>query len=252
MLRWGIPEYRLPKKMLDHEIELIRRKGVKFVYNCRIGKDITLEELRKENDAVFISAGAHVSRKLGVEGEDKPGVDLRRRIPAAGRPPARQTPCRQAGPRHRRRQRGRGRGPDRPPPRRQAGRDGLPWRQRDEMPAYPEEIEATLAEGITIRNGWGPHRILGNGTVTGIELKRCTRVFDENGRFSPAYDENNLTTVEADQIIMAIGQAVSPDLLQHFGVETERGCFKADPVTLETSVEGIFAGGDNATRARRR
>ena len=66
MLRWGIPEYRLPKKVLDHEIELIRRKGVKFVYNCRVGKDITIQKLRNDNEAVFIAAGAHKSRKLGI------------------------------------------------------------------------------------------------------------------------------------------------------------------------------------------
>ena len=80
MLRYGIPEYRLPKKVLDHEIEIIRRKGVKFVYNCRIGKDITLQTLRNDNDAVFISAGAQKSRKLGVEGEDINGRPARRRI----------------------------------------------------------------------------------------------------------------------------------------------------------------------------
>ena len=119
--------------------------------------------------------------------------------------------------------------------------------KRDEMPAYKEEIEATLAEGIAINNGWGPNRIIGDGSVTGIELKECTRVFDENGRFSPAYNQENLKTIDADQIIVAIGQAVNPDLLKHCGVETGRGCFTADPVTLETSVKGIFAGGENAS-----
>ena len=119
--------------------------------------------------------------------------------------------------------------------------------QRNEMPAYKEEIEATLAENIKIRNGWGPKRILGNGSVTGIELKRCTRVFDDQKRFSPAFDENDLTTIEADQIIVAIGQSVDEELVSHIKVENLRGCFKADPVTGQTSVPGIFAGGDNAT-----
>ena len=64
MLRWGIPEYRLPKKVLDHEIELIRRKGVKFVYNCRVGKDITIQKLRQDNEAVFIAAGAKKAANL--------------------------------------------------------------------------------------------------------------------------------------------------------------------------------------------
>ncbi len=74
MLRWGIPEYRLPKKVLDHEIEIIRRKGVNFVYNCLVGKDITIQKLRNDNEAVFIAAGAHKSRKLGIPGEQINGV----------------------------------------------------------------------------------------------------------------------------------------------------------------------------------
>ena len=74
MLRYGIPEYRLPKKVLDHEIEIIRRKGVRFVYGCRIGQDVTFQTLRKDYAAIFISAGAQKSRKLGVEGEDIEGV----------------------------------------------------------------------------------------------------------------------------------------------------------------------------------
>ena len=78
MLRYGIPEYRLPKRVLDHEIEIIRRKGVKFIYNCRIGKDVTVQTLQNDYAAVFISAGAQKSRKLRVEGEDKNGRAARR------------------------------------------------------------------------------------------------------------------------------------------------------------------------------
>ena len=85
MLRWGIPEYRLPKNILDYEIDLIQRKGVKFVYNTRIGSDISLDKLREENDAVFISVGTQTSRKLGVEGEDKTGSHLWRRVLTPGR-----------------------------------------------------------------------------------------------------------------------------------------------------------------------
>ena len=117
----------------------------------------------------------------------------------------------------------------------------------NEMPAYKEEIEATLAEGIKIRNGWGPKRITGNGSSYGIEFKRCTRVFDDQKRFSPVFDENDLITVDADQIIIAIGQMVDEQFVSHIDVESERGCFKADPVTGQTSIEGIFAGGDNAS-----
>jgi len=76
MLLWGIPAYRLPKEILAYEVELIRRRGVRIILNCRIGRDKTIEELKSENAAVFISAGAHVSRKLGVPGEETPGVDF--------------------------------------------------------------------------------------------------------------------------------------------------------------------------------
>ena len=206
MLRYGIPEYRLPKKVLDHEIEIIRRKGVKFVCNCRIGQEITFQTLRGENDAVFISAGAQKSRKLRVAGEEIPGVlhgiEFLRDAGSARKPAVRDRVLVIGG------------GNVAIDVARTALRLGaksvemISLEQRKEMPAYKEEVEATLAENIKIRNGWGPQRILGNGSVTGIELKRCTRVFDDQKRFSPAFDEKDLTTVEADQIIVAIGQMV--------------------------------------------
>jgi heterodisulfide reductase subunit A-like polyferredoxin len=245
MLRWGIPEYRLPKKVLDHEIEIIRRKGVKFIYNCRIGREVTFETLRNENDAIFISAGAQKSRKLRVEGEDKHGVlhgvEFLREAATPSKPAVKDRVLVIGG------------GNVAVDVARTALRLGaghvemICLEQRSEMPAYQEEIEATLAEKITIRNGWGPRRILGNGSVTGIELKRCIRVFDDQKRFNPSFDEKDLTTVEADQIIVAIGQMVDEQLVAHINVQNERGCFKADPVTGQTSVPGIYAGGDNAT-----
>ena len=119
--------------------------------------------------------------------------------------------------------------------------------QRHEMPALPEEIEATLEEGIKVRNGWGPHRILGNGSVSGIELKCCTSVFNAEGRFQPAYDECKLTTIDTDQVIVAIGQMLDQQVVKNTGADTERGCFKADAVTMETSLKGVFAGGDSVS-----
>ncbi len=245
MLRYGIPGYRLPKKVLDHEIDIIRRKGVTFVYNCRIGRDVTIETLQSVYAAIFISAGAQKSRKLRIEGEDAIGVlhgiEFLRDAGSAKKPAVKGRVLVIGG------------GNVAVDVARTALRLGakqvemISLEQRKEMPAYKEEIEATLAENIKIRNGWGPKRILGNGSVTGIELKRCTRVFDENKRFNPAFDENDLATIEADQIIVAIGQAVDEELVSHIKVQNERGCFKADKVTGQTSVPGIFAGGDNAS-----
>ncbi|MGA2787337.1 MAG: FAD-dependent oxidoreductase [Verrucomicrobiota bacterium] len=245
MLRYGIPGYRLPKKVLDHEIDIIRRKGVTFVYNCRIGRDVTIETLQSVYAAVFISAGAQKSRKLRIEGEDRAGVlhgiEFLREAGSASKPVVKDRVLVIGG------------GNVAVDVARTAVRLGakhvemISLEQRKEMPAYKEEIQATLDEHIKIHNGWGPKRILGNGSVTGIELKRCTRVFDENKRFSPAFDENDLTTIEADQIIVAIGQAVDEELVSHIKVQNERGCFKTDKITGQTSVPGIFAGGDNAS-----
>ncbi len=243
MLRYGIPEYRLPKKVLDHEVELIRRKGVRFVCNCRVGKDTTLAQLRKDHDAVFIAAGVTVGRLLGVEGESKPGVlqgvDFLRQAGSTGNNPevkARVVVI--------------GGGNVAVDVARTALRLGaksvemVSLEQRHEMPAYPEEVEATLHEGIKVTNGWGPLRILGNGSVTGVELKKCTRVFDENKRFSPVYDEQQRLSIEADQIITAIGQTSDDEFVKHTGAATQGRYFKADSVTLLTSLDGVFAGGD--------
>jgi heterodisulfide reductase subunit A-like polyferredoxin len=116
--------------------------------------------------------------------------------------------------------------------------------QRAEMPAYPEEVEATLAEGITIRNGWGPRQILGGASMTGLECRRCTSVFGYDGRFNPSFADHDRITIDADQIIIAIGQRVGEGFLKHLGAERERGSIKADEVTLQTSLPGVFAGGD--------
>ena len=245
MLRWGIPEYRLPKKILDREIELIRRKGVKFVYNCRIGQDIAFQSLRDDFDAILLSAGAQKSRQLRIEGEQingvLHGVEFLRDAASASKPAVKNRVLVIGG------------GNvavdvARTALRLGAGRvEMVCLEQRDEMPAYKEEIEATLAEHITLRNGWGPKRITGNGSVTGIELKRCTRVFDDQKRFNPAFDEHDLATLEADQIIVAIGQSVDEQFVGHVQAHSARGCFKTDPVTGQTSLPGVFAGGDNAS-----
>ena len=245
MLRWGIPEYRLPKKVLDYEIELIRRKGVAFVFNCAVGKDISFEQIRKDNGAVYLSVGAQVSRKLGVEGENKAGViyatEFLRQAAGGNRPQVKGKVVVVGG------------GNVAVDTARTAMRLGagsvelVCLEQRDEMPALPEEVNATLEEGITIRNGWGPRRILGNGAVSGVELKRCVSVFDSDKRFNPTYDEKDLSSADADQIIVAIGQALDRECVQQAGAGTERGWFKADKKTAETNLEGVFAGGDSVS-----
>jgi heterodisulfide reductase subunit A-like polyferredoxin len=243
MLRYGIPEYRLPKKVLDHEVELVRRKGVRFVYNCRVGQDTTLAQLRKDHDAVFIASGVTMGRLLGVKGENKigvvQGVDFLRQAGSTGKKPevkARVVVI--------------GGGNVAVDVARTALRLGaksvemVSLEQRHEMPAYPEEVEATLQEGIKVTNGWGPRRILGNGSVSGIELKKCTQVFGADGRFNPVYNEQQRISIEADQVITAIGQTSDGEFVRHIGAATQGRYFQADPVTLLTSLDGVFAGGD--------
>ncbi len=246
MLRWGIPRYRLPEKVLGHEIELIRRKGVTFVYDCRVGKDITIDKIRGENGSVFVSVGVGMSRSLGIDGEDKQGVVqgvefLRQAALPDNKPEVKDRVIVIGG------------GNVAIDVARTALRLGaksvelISLEQRGEMPAYDEEIEATVYEGIKIRNGWGPRVILGGDSINGIELKKCTSVFGYDGQFNPVFNENERIKIEGDQILIAIGQRSDDKLLEHLGLATERGSIKADPITLETSIEGVFAGGDTVS-----
>jgi len=246
MLIWGIPEYRLPRDVLDYEVELIRLKGVKFVFNYRAGKDVSISDLKNDFDAVFISAGAHAGRTLGIEGENLKGVDsgvefLRENGTSGTKLHAGENVVVIGG------------GNVAVDVARTALRLGakrvelVSLEKHGEMPAYEDEIKATVDEGIIIRNGWGPNRIIGEGSVSEIELKECIQVFDKNKKFKPVYNANKLTTVKADQVIVAIGQMVEADLLSNSCIDTEFGCLVADDITLETTVKGIFAGGDNVT-----
>ena len=116
--------------------------------------------------------------------------------------------------------------------------------QRHEMPAYPEEVEATLQEGIKVTNGWGPREILGNGSVTGIEFKKCTRAFDENGRFSPTYNEKaSGPRFRPTKSSRPLGRPADEEFTKHVGL-SRAWYFPADSVTLQTSLPGVFAGGD--------
>ncbi len=248
MLRWGIPEYRLPKDVLDHEIEIIRRKGVRFVFNCRVGESVTIETLRKDTMRCSSARACRWDGRSAWKARTRPasvqGVDFLRQAASANKPAVKNRVIVIGG------------GNVAVDVARTALRLGarsvemVCLEQRHQMPAYAEEVEATLAEGISIRNGWGPRRILGNGSVTGIEFKRCTSVFGYDGRFNPQFAENDTVSLEADQIIIAIGQQNNKAFLTHLGVETERGVIKADSVTRQTSLPGIFAGGDTVFGSR--
>ncbi len=118
--------------------------------------------------------------------------------------------------------------------------------KRDEMPAFDSEIAAAEAEGIRIHTSWGPKKVLGsNGCATGIELKRCTVVFDDDKRFNPRYDESVTASFECDTIILAIGQTTDLTFLDGT-IETRGAGIRVDEATLATNVVGIHAGGEVA------
>ncbi|GFN34784.1 FAD-dependent oxidoreductase [Tepidimicrobium xylanilyticum] len=249
MLTLGIPSYRLEKDVINAEIDILRELGVEFKTGVEVGKDITLDELRKEGyEAFYLAIGAQAGRKLGVEGEDIEGVisgvDFLRNVNLGKDPDIEGDVVVIGG------------GNVAIDVARTATRAGAASVQmyclesREEMPALEEEIEEAISEDIVINNGWGPKRILTeNNKVVGIELKRCISVFDGNGRFNPKYDENDTIVVKADRILLSIGQRIDwGKLLEGSKAELNpNNTIKVDPITLQTGEPDIFAGGDAAT-----
>ena len=245
MMAVGIPAYRLPRDVLKAEIGIIEKMGVQIKTGVTFGKDITLDSLKKEGfAAVFLATGLHMSRRLNVEGEDLPdvlqGVNFLRQA-ALEEPISLGERVVVIG--------GGNVAIDVALSALRLGAKKVTLvclEKRDEMPAWEYEIEEALEEGVEIINSLGPKRFLEtNGKLTSIEFKKCTRVFDERGNFSPEYDETQLTTIEADTAIVAIGQAADLSFANNEGIAvSKKGGLEADPVTLETPVDGVFAGGD--------
>ncbi len=245
MMAVGIPEYRLPRDVLKKEIEIIQKMGVEIRTGITFGKDITIEQLKNEGyQAFFIATGLHKSRRLNVEGEDLPevlkGVDFLRDIALGNKVSIGEKVIVIGG------------GNVAIDVALSAKRIGAKditlvcLEKRDEMPAWDYEIQEALEEGVKIVNSLGPRRFFEQaGKLKGVEFKKCTRVFDDDGRFNPSYDETQLTEMDADTVIVAIGQASETDFLENQKIPlTKNGGIKADPVTLQTDIPEIFAGGD--------
>jgi heterodisulfide reductase subunit A2 len=242
MLAAGIPEYRLPRAVLNHEIDYICKLGVEIRLNTPVGRDggPSLDDLRCEYSAVFLAVGAHGSSRLKVPGEDLPGVfqavpflrhlnighsvEIGKRVAVIGG------------------------GNSAIDAARCALRLGsqviiLYRRSRTEMPAAAYEVDAAEAEGVALNFLVAPVRVLEkDGCVSGVE---CIRMDlgepDASGRRRPVPIEGSEFIVEVDSVIAAIGQSVESEGI---GVETKWDRLVVDPVTLETSVPGVFAGGD--------
>jgi NADPH-dependent glutamate synthase beta subunit-like oxidoreductase len=270
MLRLGIPEYRLPRELIRLEINAILSLGVDLKVNAAIGRDFTLADLRREGyRAVFVAIGAHKSRDLRVEGVELDGVlravdfllnmnlgyrvEVGRKVIVIGGGNVAIDVARSAA-----RQEKTDVGPvtevaEALDVARSAIRFGAKevhlvcLEDLHEMPASREEIQDAQEEHIQIHTRRGPHKILGSGgKVVGLETVACTSVFDAAGRFNPQFAPGSGEVMDADTIIMAIGQSSDLSWVRpEDGIElTPRSTITVDPKTLATTAPGIYAGGD--------
>jgi NADPH-dependent glutamate synthase beta subunit-like oxidoreductase len=262
MLALGVPEYRLPRELIRAEVSVIEALGVKIRCNTAVGKDLPFERLRRDYAAVVIAVGAKRSRRLNLPGVDGPGVlggvdflrdvalgrpaELGRRVVVIGggnvaydisRTALRQTYFDAA--------------------RTAARRPGVRavhlccLESREEMPADDVEVREGEEEGLIRHNSLGPVQVLrdDSGKVTGVEFQRVLRVFDEQRRFNPLFDESQRTVIPADTVILSIGQAADLSFLdpEANGIALAApGILQADPATLATTAPGVFVAGDLA------
>ncbi|MBL7041647.1 MAG: FAD-dependent oxidoreductase [Pirellulaceae bacterium] len=244
MLRVGIPEFRYPCELLQKDIEEVKAVGVEIRYNSPVD-GTGLEGLAAEYDAVLMATGAHAPKRIDVPGKDLEGVhwgvDFLR-----GRALGEYSPDSFRG------QRvvvigGGNVAVDAARVARRLGTDDVclvSLETPEELPAYEWEVEDASAEGIGFLAGWGVKDIKGqSGKVNGVVLKRCTRVFDGSGRFSPVYDESQTREEAADAVILAIGQDPSSAPFEACGLGPD-GTITADETTLATKAPKVYAAGD--------
>lgn len=250
MLTLGIPSYRLEKNVLEAEIDVIREMGVKFETGVEVGKDISIEELRNKGfNAFYVAIGAQAGRTLGLEGEDAKevlsGVDFLRKINLGEETSVQGKVVVVGG------------GNVAIDVARSSVRlknvlktDIYCLEARDKMPAHNEEVEEALEEEIGINNSWGPTRIITeNGKVTAVEFKRCVSTFDNDGRFNPQFDEADKKVVPCDYVLLSVGQTYDyGNLFKGENVIlTNRNTIEVNPITLQSSKNDIFSGGDVAS-----
>ncbi len=246
MMVYGIPSFKLEKDVVAAEIDIIREMGVDIQCGVEVGKDITIDELRKMGyKAFYIAIGCQGGRKTGVPGEDAEGVvtavDFLREVGAKESYDIEGDVVVIGG------------GNVAVDVSRSAVRCGAPkvsqfsLETRDIMPASDEEIAEAEEDGVLITGGWGPKEILTeDGHVAGIIFKKCVSVYDENGRFDPKYDEEETITVPCRHVFLSVGQSIEwGSLLDGQKVELGRGRgIVVDPVTYQSAEPDIFAGGD--------
>lgn len=243
MMRYGIPKYRLPEERLDKDIKDILEWGVTFKGNTTVGKDISLDQLKKDFDAIFVASGANGSTKIPLEGAEKKGIlwgwdflrdvelgkafDFKGDVIVVG---------------------GGNVAIDVALTAKRLGAENIHLyclEKREEMPAHVWEISRAEEEGIFIHNSWGPKKVLGDKKVKGLGLVRCTSVFDDEGIFNPTYDEEITDKMEANYIILAVGQKADLGFVERQkNININEGRIEVEEKTLDTGEKGIFAGGD--------
>ena len=252
MLRYGIPAYRLPKSVVDREVEEIASLGVEMKNNVKIGRDVTLAELRAKYDAVFVAVGAWKSSSTRCPGEDLDGViggidflravsfwnsgdgdapDVGKKVAVVGGGNTAMDACRSAV-------------------RLGAEKVYVIYRRtRAEMPAEDVEIEEAIEEGVEFKFLTNPAEIVGEGgRVKTVKLQVMELGEpDASGRRSPVPVEGKFEYLDVDTVIAAIGQTINADGFDELE-KTKKGTIAADEATFRTSLDGVFAGGDATNR----
>jgi len=275
MLYLGIPHFRLPREIIKMEVDNILAMGVTLHTRVTLGRDISFGDLRSKFDAVLLATGLNKGRELNIPGAHLAGVfngidflinanlgyeiELGKRVVVVGGGNVAIDVARAAvrlvheswdsGAEES--------GSDSLQPAldaaRMAMRSGaeqvclVSLESRQQMPAWQSEVDEAEHEGIAVENGWGPKEIVGtDGVVTGLNVRACVSVFDENGRFNPAFSDTE-KVIPCDTVVLAIGQQADLSFLsgdQDVQV-TPRGILKIDE-NLMTTAPGVFAGGDVA------
>ena len=266
MLYLGVPEYRLPRELIRHEVAVIEALGVEIHYGKTVGQEVSLSKLRQDFAAVVIAVGAKQSRLLGLPGERGPrvygGVDLLRSVAVGERLDlgeevvvvgggnvaydVARTVLRQEA-------YDTARTAARLPSTRNVWLVSL--ETLEEMPADTVEIREGQEEGIERLNGWGPVEITRDqeGQIKGILLRRCTRVYDEQRRFAPSFADDERRHIPCDTVLLAAGQSPDLSFLEDGGKDIEQvrpAWPKVDPDTLATTAPGVFLAGDLAHGTR--
>ena len=242
MMRFGIPAYRLPREVLAEEVADIIGNDIEFITGFELGKDKNIGALSSEFDAVIVATGAHRAKKIDIAGMDKvavhDGTTILKQIAGGDKVKIGASPIVIGG------------GNVAIDVARSLKRLGAEHvriaclESHKNMPAHLWEIKDALDEGIELYTSVGPKKIvLDKGAVKGLECAGCRTTFDEDGRFAPDILPAEEQTIDGDAIVLAVGQEPDLEFLKE-ELAVEKKKLVVDPVTLATSMEGVFAAGD--------